>query len=582
MTGDLRNQTRHKYLNTWQPSAAFIVFASLGWSAMAQQTVAPSVEVGAIQRQVEDTTPALESSEQNDAAPFAVFSVPQAILDSSQPAPGEPTLYVASWEFSGHTVFSTDTLKRVLASVTGRELGINQLYSAARAIEAHYAIAGYVVQATLPPQEVIDGIVQIQILEAAYGGVEFEGELPERVRPEVIRRIFDAHVLQGEALRPAEFDLPNLLVNDLAGVAVVGAFAPGRNPGETALILNTFDTPPAFGQMRLDNSGSRSTGTTRAVAQFGLNSPLGYGDLLRMDLAKTEGSQSFSGSYAVPIGARGMRLSVSGSLLDYDVVTSEMRDLNVSGSSLTRGVSLSYPLRRSRDLNINLNLSHDVADLENSVQGGVVSDYRVGSSSIGLSGNWRDQVGGDALTSFGVTFASGSAKGTGSSGAFDNGFDVLRLNVAREQFVTEDTTISFRFSGQHGTRGLDSSEQFSLGGPNAVRAYPVGEAGGPRGAVVNFELRHQLSAQWDVTGFYDHGRVSGRDAVGEPTSYDLKGAGATLSWAGPEGWGADFTWARRIGSNPNPISDESRGQVGNDQDGSLHENRVWFVLRKTF
>lgn len=561
---------------------ALAVFGCIAWPAAAQDGISPTFEAGAIQRQVDEARPALEGESARDAAAIALPPLPQAILDGSEPTPGAPTLLLRAWDFSGNTIFDTETLRRVLDSVTGRELTINQLYSAAQAIEAHYAVAGYVAQATLPPQEVVNGIVRIEILEAAYAGVEFEGEPPARVRPEVIRKVFDAHVATVEPLRPAEFDLPNLLVNDLPGVAVTGAFAPGRNPGETVLLLNTFDAPLAFGQVLVDNSGSRATGTARALGQFALNSPLGYGDLLRADLAKTEGSQSFSGSYSLPLGAKGMRLTLNGSVLSYDVITPEMRDLDVSGTSLTRGVSISFPIRRSRDLNVNLNMSHSVADLENSVRGDVVSDYRVGSSSIGLSGNWRDQVGGTALTSFGVSFASGSAKGTGSSGAFDNNFDVFRLNVEREQYLTESTGLFLGFSGQYGSRGLDSSEQFSLGGPNAVRAYPVGEAGGPRGAVLNVELRHQFAEQWRVTGFYDYGVVSGRDEPGEPSSYSLKGLGATLSWAGPDGWGADLNWARRVGSNPNPIVDVNRGPLGNDQDGSLYENRFWFALRKTF
>jgi hemolysin activation/secretion protein len=159
---------------------------------------------------------------------------------------------------------------------------------------------------------------------------------------------------------------------------------------------------------------------------------------------------------------------------------------------------------------------------------------------------------------------------------------VLRLNLAREQYLTDETSLFVGFSGQYGSRGLDSSEQFSLGGPSGVRAYPVGEAGGPSGAILNLEVRRQLSPQWRLTGFYDHAVVSDRDAPNEPSSYQLKGLGATLSWAGPDGWGADLTWAHRIGSNPNPIIDVNRGPLGNDQDGSLDENRLWFAVRKTF
>ena len=569
-------------LNTSQSLAALVVTICCVGPTFAQEDISPLLEVGHIKRQIDDAFPTLVDRAKRDNSPITLPSMLQGILQSAKPEPGTPTLFLRTWEFSGNDLFDDATLRGVLSSVTGRDLSMNQLYAAVQAIEAHYAEAGYVAQATLPLQEVVNGTVRIEIVEAKYGGVEFEGDLPTRVRPETIRDLFDTHVPIGVPLKPADFDFPNLLVNDLPGVAVTGAFAPGREPGETILLLDTVESPLVFGQIIMDNTGSRATGAERAVAQFGLNSPLGYGDLFRVDIAKSEGSASVSGNYSIPIGAKGSRLTINGSRLGYDVVTPEMLLLDLSGASLTRGLSVNMPLRRSREQNVNFKMSHSVADLENSVRGVVVSDYRVRQSSIGLSGNWRDEYAGGALTSFGLSLLGGSASGTSSSGAFDDAFDVLRLNLDREQYLTDETSLFVGFSGQYGSRGLDSSEQFSLGGPSGVRAYPVGEAGGPSGAILNLEVRHRLTPQWRVTGFYDHGAVSDRDTPNEPSSYQLKGLGATLSWVGSDGWGADLTWAHRIGSNPNPIIDVNRGTFGNDQDGSLDENRLWFAVRKTF
>jgi hemolysin activation/secretion protein len=490
---------------------------------------------------------------------------------------------LSRWEFVGNALFEDAELREVLVSVTGRALSFNQIYSAARAIEAYYAASGYVAQATLPPQEVIAGVVWIKIVEADYAGVEIEGSPPRRVTPEVIQRFVETQVGPGESLRPADFDLPNLLVNDLPGVSVTGAFAPGRNPGETVLLLNAEDGPLVFGQVFLDNSGSRATGRERATLQFGFNSPLGYGDLLRADFAKTQGSESVVGSYAFPLGYRGARVSLNGSVLRYKVITPEIQDLSIAGESLSRGVSVSVPLRRSRDVNVSFNMSHNITDLQNSVRGDVSSDYRVSQTSVGLSGSWRDTFGGSAFSSFGVSLARGSAKGSNNSGAFDTSFDAVRVNLAREQYLSERTALFAGVSAQYGSSGTDTSEQFSLGGPNGVRAYPTGEAGGPKGGILNLEVRHQIDEQWRLTGFYDHGVIAGRDVPGEPTSYQLNGLGARVNWAGPAGWGAEFTWSHRLGSNPNAIADPNRSQFrGNDQDGSLDKNRLWLSVRKGF
>jgi hemolysin activation/secretion protein len=46
-----------------------------------------------------------------------------------------------------------------------------------------------------------------------------------------------------------------------------------------------------------------------------------------------------------------------------------------------------------------------------------------------------------------------------------------------------------------------------LGGPNAVRAYPVNEALGDQGYLLNFELRFRVYTDVDVIGFIDHGGI---------------------------------------------------------------------------
>jgi len=467
--------------------------AALAAPAYAQQSVPPVYDAGVIQRQFEEGRSDLEGARQADGTAIFLPGLSEGSLDESAAEPGAPTLFLQGWLFAGNALFEDAQLRDLLAPLTGRALTLNQLYSATRAIEAYYEAAGYVAQASLPPQEVIDGVVRIQIVEAEYAGVELEGAVPERVRAQVIERFFDAHAAPGGPLRPADFDLPNLLVNDLPGVSVTGAFAPGRNPGETVLLLNAQDGPFIFGQLFLDNSGSRATGRERATLQFGLNSPLGYGDLLRADLAKTQGSESVVGSYAIPLGYRGARVSVNASILRYKVVTPEMQDLRITGKSVSRGVNASAPLRRSRDVNLSFNVSYNVTDLQNSVRGDVASDYQVSQGSIGLNGNWRDSVGGTAFSSFGISFATGSAKGSNNAGPFDVPFNVVRFNLAREQYLSERTALFAGLSAQYGSYRTDTSEQFSLGGPNGVRAYPVGEAGGPRGAVMNLELRHQFA-----------------------------------------------------------------------------------------
>ena len=68
-------------------------------------------------------------------------------------------------------------------------------------------------------------------------------------------------------------------------------------------------------------------------------------------------------------------------------------------------------------------------------------------------------------------------------------------------------------SGQQASKNLASAEKMSLGGPNGVRAYPVGEANGDSGNLITGELRYLvpgfkvLEGDVNVLAFYDWGRV---------------------------------------------------------------------------
>lgn len=561
---------------------AIVVAAAILPAGAAAQTTG-GVDAGSLKRQGEQLQgmQALPAGAGRAAATGMLAAGPRPGV-----AEGGPRIFVSAWAFEGNDALTDEVLAAALAAVTGRDLTFAEIDAAVARIGALYAGAGLLAEVTLPEQEVIGGRVRLKVQEARFGGVTFEAPEPERVGADRIARVFETQVPVGDLVLLDRLDSALLLADDLPGVSISGAFAPGRRPGETVLVLSTATEDPATLQVGLDNFGGRATGIERTSLQGTLVSPLKFGDLARVVAAKTEGSDSLQASYSFPVGARGARVAASLGRLDYEIVSPEMRDAGLSGQSRTGRISISYPVIRTRDGALTLSVTRDWAALGNLSQGESASDYDVAQTGLGLSGYWFDQIGGGGASSAALSFASGAAKGrTASEGAFDDGFDIWRYSLTRQQTLGRATTLFVALSGQKGPRGLDSSEGFSLGGPAGVRAYPVGEAAGASGALATLELRHRLSQGWLVKGFYDHGRVADRDAEGEPDRYDLKGLGVAVEWSGPDGWLADLTLARRVGSNPNaiPASDPARAdRAGNDQDGSLDRTRIWLSVKKTF
>lgn len=468
-------------------------------------------------------------------------------------------------------------LRPVVAAWLNRPIGINDLQAAAQAVANAYREAGWIVRAYLPRQDVTEGTVVIRIVEAVFSGARSEGPEPFRVKlPQVLSRL-EAQQKQGAPLNAEALDRGLLLADDLPGVSVTGALAPGKQAGETALIVKAADEPLLFGEINLDNHGSRSTGEKRAILTVSLNSPLGIGDQLRADALTAQGSDYARLGYSLPVGADGWRLGVNASQLDYRVVPPEFAPLDANGDSTSVGLDASYPLIRSRLQNLYLTLAWDSKRYRNFANQIEQSNYDVRAFALGVSGNLYDNWGGGGANTFSLTWTDGrvdlGAENQGENTALSGSFGKLRYQAGRTQVLTPVLSLHGAVGGQYAGEDLDSSERFYLGGPGGVRAYPVNEGGGSRGDLAKLELRWRLPQSFQLSGFYDWGQVTNFDSG---PSYELKGYGLALNWSGPYGLGLSATWARRDGDNPNPTA------TGRDQDGSRDRDRGWLVASLSF
>ena len=126
--------------------------------------------------------------------------------------------------------------------------------------------------------------------------------------------------------------------------------------------------------------------------------------------------------------------------------------------------------------------------------------------------------------------------------------------------------------GQLANRNLDSSEQFYLGGADAVRAYPQGEAGGDSGYQATAELRYQTPVKgMSMTLFADVGEVLPRkDGDTSDPHRRLAGWGIGAVYSLDCSLYARLDYARKI-------KGESYRSEAEDKNG-----RLWFRLYKLF
>lgn len=547
-----------------------------GLAAVAAQAQTPPTP-GDISRQLEPARPSILPELQLQ---------PPRLQQPSAPAAGAQVVRVQQWRLAGNTVLDDAALQALLKPFTNVDVSLAQIREAAAVVQQAYEDAGWLARVDVPPQDITEGSVTLQVIESRLGQVNFDLAATSLVERERVQAVVQAHQRQGQAIYLPALNRGLLLADDLNGVSVVGALQPGAQPGTTDVVLSSTAEQAHSFNFSLDNTNARAVGANKLTVVAGWVSPAGRGESYDLQAFKSDGSEYMrvNAGFPVPglLGLRGLKASASMSHMDYKIVTPDAGGAkqDISGRSQTAGLDLSYPLLRSRQANLYLTLAADERQYRGQANGQANSHYRVQGGQLGFSGNVFDGLGGGAATAFGVTGRHGRV-GASELQDIDNSlvrgsFKKVNWSLSRQQALAGPLTLYLAMQGQQTrTKVLDSSENMSLGGANAVRAYPSGEASGPQGRVTNLELRWRLNEQWLVTPFYDHGRIEKRNADTH-RDYSLKGAGLGTTWAA-EGWTARVTYARRIGRNPN-----ANPNNGKDNDGSLSKDRVWLNVSRSF
>ncbi len=156
----------------------------------AAQPVTTVPDAGSVTRQIETARP--------------VAPAPQAVSTTTSrppaPKPGATTVRVQAFVFRGHTALDEAVLQAALAPWRDTPLDYAGLQSAADQVAATYRAHGRMASASLRRQDVTDGVVAIDILEARYAGARIGGRAPTRVAPERLLAMVAAHLKAGALL----------------------------------------------------------------------------------------------------------------------------------------------------------------------------------------------------------------------------------------------------------------------------------------------------------------------------------------------------------------------------------------------
>jgi hemolysin activation/secretion protein len=182
-----------------------------------------------------------------------------------------------------------------------------------------------------------------------------------------------------------------------------------------------------------------------------------------------------------------------------------------------------------------------------------VTDKHASVASLNLSGDVRDGLLGGGSTRGGLSLVSGrldfdntAAEAIDAAVARTAGsYTKVAANIERQQYLAPNLTLLVQARAQWADNNLDSSEKFTLGGPNGVRAYATSEAPGDMGWLGTLELRYTF-AQWvTLAAFHDAGavRVNTNPFLATPNSQHRRGNGVGLYGSYKSfDWRASVAW----------------------------------------
>jgi hemolysin activation/secretion protein len=471
------------------------------------------------------------------------------------------TVVLHAFHFVGNTQVTTDELQHRLANALGQPLDLAGLRQLAERIDALYRARGYpFARAVLPPQDLKDGTLQIDIFEGRYGQVTAESA-DSKLAQQAQR--FLAPLQPGAVIATASLERAVLILNDQPGVATTPVIKPGTESGTGDLGVKVDRTALITGDVGLDNWGSRFSGQYRAQANVAINSPFQLGDQITLrTLASNEDLLLGSLNYNTPLGTSGLRGSAGYAYTSYEL-GKEFANLGATGVAKVTTGSVSYPLIRSMSTNLSLTTTFQSKELHDERSNVGLEEERSSISlPISLQFDRRDLWCGGGITYGSVSWTPGrldldanltAADTTDTRGTFHK----FNVDVVRIQYLPQGWSLMGRINAQAAANNLDSSEKLSLGGASGIRAYPTGEATGDQGLLAQAELRYAVGAFTPYL-FVDAGRIyqnTHPTASTTANERDLSGVGLGVRFQRNR-WSADLALAWRT-SGGAPESDTS-------------------------
>ncbi len=474
-----------------------------------------------------------------------------------------------------------EALAAILAESVGVETTLSAFNQTVDKVTAYCRAHGYPASAAyVPAQESSDGTVTIKVIPGRYSEVKIENN--SRLKEDVIRGFLKG-LKPGDIIRTSKLETALYSISDLSGTKAIGVLSPGKDFGTSDLTVRVEDGKSSNTVLYAENYGSKSSGPYRFGVQESLYNVGGTGARINVGaLISNDNLHNYYANYEALVGHGGTKLGIGFSRMDYKL-GGLFANTGANGTAHTVSLFGSRPIYHLDDRKLEWRFGYDYRILKDDLDAYRTPTFNMDSKKhshsvhVGLDG--YNRVPG-AVVDYDVTLTTGTlgadsdwAQRQASASETDGAYTKVEASVTGVQALGHQTDVMLKLSGQTAFNNLDSSEEMYLGGANAVRAYPQGEASGDQGILGTLELRYHTNLPGlTLSTYFDAGmtRAMQHATTGMPfnSTSTLKGWGIGVSYSKPNDWFARFDYARRIG-----------GYDGMSQDAQS-KDRMWFIVGK--
>lgn len=437
-------------------------------------------------------------------------------------------------------VGNSDALEARLAPFLGKPLSFQLISELQVEVTRHYREAGLpLVNVTIPPQEISDGGLQVNVITFLLGEKRLAGE--SRTPTDFV--LNQLRTIEGDEVVPSSLSADIDWLNQNPHRGIQGVFEPGKEYGTTDIVLEVEDRRPWTGYAGISNTGTSGTFKTRFFTGFNTTAlpwpdhQLSYrftaapDNLTEFRLFKNgneKGYLSHALSYFVPITTKsGQRRKLTFELLNADSFTdtgaaTTARNLN---NSLSAELAALLPRQTQGDFTVSPEifgkLAYETLDKNQFFNGTLASteDTTNIRASLGARAITSGQLfGQSARGSFEVSLDVGQAD---SSLSGNDTYAYLSFTGGQTIALPNQNSLAVSLRGQVTGSDLTSLDQFGVGGVGSVRGYETNEVSSNSAVVLNIELRGQpitsetadMNTVFQPYGFFDLGYSGGTNVT---------------------------------------------------------------------